>query len=380
MRRVTVQLVEPLDKTELGLQAMVETSTGATRLRDALWELPLRLAVTVAAWVMVTVPTFAVKLAEVLLAATVTEAGSVSTELLSESATLAPPVGAACVRLTVHVVEAPEFTLVGLQLRAETLMGTTRLRVTVWEVPFRVAVTVAVWLVVMVPTVAVKEAEVLLPGTLTEAGTVRAELLSESVTLAPPLGAAWLRVTVQAVEDPEFTLVGLQVSAETAVGATKVRVAVWEAPFRVAVRVTLWLVVTVPAVAVKVVEVLLAATVTEVGSVSAELLSESATLVPPVGAAWLRVTVQVVEAPELTLVGLQVSAEIAVGATRLRVAVWEAPFRVAVTVALWLVVSVPAVAVKLAEVLLAATVTEAGSVSAELLSESVTLAPPVGAA
>ena len=82
----------------------------------------------------------------------------------------------------------------------------------------------------------------------------------------------------------------------------------------------------------------------------------------------------------MTVLGVQLREEIVVGATRLRVAVWEAPFRVAVTVALWLVVSVPAVAVKLAEVLLAATVTEAGSVSAELLSESVTLAPPVGAA
>ena len=40
-----------------------------------------------------------------------------------------------------------------------------------------------------------------------------------------------------------------------------------------------------------------------------------------------------VEAPELTLVGLQASEETSMGATRVKLAVWEAPFRVAVTVA-----------------------------------------------
>ena len=71
----------------------------------------------------------------------------------------------------------------------------------------------------------------------------------------------------------------------------------------------------------EVADVLLAATVTEAGMVSAALLPDSATLVPPVGAAWFRVTVQVVEAPEFTLVGLQASAVTSMGATRLKVAV-----------------------------------------------------------
>jgi hypothetical protein len=66
---------------------------------------------------------------------------------------------------------------------------------------------------------------------------------------------------------------------------------------------------TVPAVAVNVAVALPAATLTEAGTVTAVLLSESATLTPPLGAAALRVTVQVLAPPDATLVGLQASEE-----------------------------------------------------------------------
>jgi hypothetical protein len=49
---------------------------------------------------------------------------------------------------------------------------------------------VADWLVVMVPTVAVKVAEVLVAGILTDAGTASAPLLPERATELPPVGAA----------------------------------------------------------------------------------------------------------------------------------------------------------------------------------------------
>jgi hypothetical protein len=61
----------------------------------------------------------------------------------------------------------------------------------------------------------------------------------------------------------------------------------------------------VPAVALKVVEVDAAGTVTEAGVVSRALLSESETTVPPVGAAPLRVTVQVVLPALVTVEGVQ---------------------------------------------------------------------------
>ena len=118
-------------------------------------------------------------------------------------------------RVTVQVVDAPEFTVLGLQLREEIVVGATRLKVAVFEEPLAVAVMVALWFVVIVATVAVKFVEVLLAGTVTELGWDTAELLLDSATLVPPVGAASVRVTVQVVEDPELTLLGLQLREET---------------------------------------------------------------------------------------------------------------------------------------------------------------------
>ena len=58
----------------------------------------------------------------------------------------------------------------------------------------------------------------------------------------------------------------------------------------------------------------------------------------------------------------------------------EAPLRDAVMVALALDVTVPAVAVKVAEVAAAGTVTDAGTDKVALLEDRVTTVPPVGAA
>ena len=84
-------------------------------------------------------------------------------------------------------------------------------------------------------------------------------------------------------------------------------------------------------------EVLFAGTVTEgAGSGSRLLLLAMFTNVPPFGAAPLSATVHVVIAPALRFVGLHVSDDSVsdCGATRLMVAVREAPFRLAVKVAL----------------------------------------------
>ena len=52
-------------------------------------------------------------------------------------------------------------------------------------------------------------------ATVTLDGTVAEVLLLERFTVAPPLGAAPLRVTVPVEEEPPFTLPGLSVSAES---------------------------------------------------------------------------------------------------------------------------------------------------------------------
>jgi hypothetical protein len=53
----------------------------------------------------------------------------VSVELVFVSTTIAPPVGAACVRVTVQVLDAFGPRLVGLQVSVDTKIGATRLTV-----------------------------------------------------------------------------------------------------------------------------------------------------------------------------------------------------------------------------------------------------------
>ena len=87
--------------------------------------------------------------------------------------------------------------------------------------------------------------------------------------------------------------------------------------------------------ALKVTVVEPAGTVTEDdGTGSSELLLESDTAVPPVGAVWFSVTEHVVLAPLLRLVGLQDIDDSTTGAVRLITAVLDVPLRVAVSVAL----------------------------------------------
>ena len=103
--------------------------------------------------------------------------------------------------------------------------------------------------------------------------------------------------------------------------------------FRDAVIVAVWVDGTYPAVTGKVATFEPPAAATDVGVVSRVLLSDRETVVPPGGAALLRVTVQVLVTPEARLLGLHASEERATGATRERVAVLETPLSVAVMVA-----------------------------------------------
>jgi hypothetical protein len=91
-----------------------------------------------------------------------------------------------------------------------------------------VAVTVAVWLAETVPLVALKVAVADPAATVTDAGTVSAAALLDSVTLAPPAGAAWFNVTVHVLVELDPRLVGLQLSEETCTGAVRLMLAVAE--------------------------------------------------------------------------------------------------------------------------------------------------------
>ena len=85
----------------------------------------------------------ALKVAVVEPAATVTEAGTISEALLLARVTDDPPVGAACVSVTVQVLTALCPRLVGLHATPETSTGASRAIDAVCELPPSVAVTVA---------------------------------------------------------------------------------------------------------------------------------------------------------------------------------------------------------------------------------------------
>jgi hypothetical protein len=143
-----------------------------------------------------------------------------------------------------------------------------------------------------------------------------------------------LNFTVHRLEPPELNELGLQVRAATPVVGATIRESCWEDPLKVAVRVVVRLAVTAVAVAAKVADADPAATVTDTGTVTTELLSETDTLLPPEGAGWFKVTVQVLERAAVIALGLHVSADTSVGTTRFKTVVWEAPFNVAVTLTL----------------------------------------------
>jgi hypothetical protein len=73
----------------------------------------------------------------------------------------------------------------------------------------------------MVAAVALKLELAAPAATVTEAGTVSEALLLASVTVAPPVGAAWPSVTVHVLEELGPRLVGLQVKEETSTVTTR---------------------------------------------------------------------------------------------------------------------------------------------------------------
>jgi hypothetical protein len=321
---VIVQVVLPPEVIVAGVHCSADTVTGGVTVTAEVAEVLFSDAVTVTDWLDATVPAVAVKLAVVEPAATVTEAGTVSAVLLSETATLEPPVGAACDSVTVQVALPPETTVAGVHCSADTVTRGVMVTGEVAEVLFSEAVTVTDWLDATVPAVAVKLAVVEPAATVTEAGTGRAVLLDETATLEPPVGATCDNVIVQVVLPPEVIVAGVHCKVVTVICGVTVTGEVAEAPFSDAVTVTDWLDATVPAVAVKLAVVEPAATVTEVGTVSAVLLFETATLEPPVGAANDSVTVHVDPWPDVSVAGTHWSAE-TVGSTLIVPPVPETP-------------------------------------------------------
>ena len=126
-------------------------------------------------------------------------------------------------------------------------------------------------------------------------------------TVSPPAGAACANESVQ-FKVPALLGSGLHaIDDESVCAVSRLMEAVCDTPFREAVTTAVCAFDTVPAVAVKLADALPAPTVTDAGTLSASVLLESATAVPPEAAALESVTVQVALVPEARVTGEQVS-------------------------------------------------------------------------
>ena len=115
-----------------------------------------------------------------------------------------------------------------------------------------------------------------------------------------------MSVIVQVDAPPDVTVDGEQVKLLTIIGAWTESVTDDEPPFSEAVTMASWGVLTIAAVAIKVVVDVPEATITEVGTDSAfELVLARTTAAPPDGAFWFSATWQFVDAPDITDVGEQ---------------------------------------------------------------------------
>ena len=143
---VTVQVLVPGPVNEAGLQAraLTLTVTAATSEIAEVALAPLAVAVSVAVELVEIVPAVAVNVPVVAEAGMVIEAGAVSSGLLDEMVTVRPPVGAAALAVTVHVLVAPEVRDDGEQASEVTVTSGDKLMEAVLEVPLSVAVMTAV--------------------------------------------------------------------------------------------------------------------------------------------------------------------------------------------------------------------------------------------
>lgn len=111
-----------------------------------------------------------------------------------------------------QVLLAPEIRLIDVQEIPESSTGACRAKTVESVLPPSVAVIVAFCVVPTDEAETVKFAEEAPAATVTDAGTLRAALLSARETTVPPEGAAWLRRTVQVDVPGALTEAGPQVN------------------------------------------------------------------------------------------------------------------------------------------------------------------------
>jgi len=245
-----------------------------------------------------------VKVADIAPPAILTEAGTVASGEVDESVTATPEFGAAPFKVTVPVAPLPPTTGFGAMATVARLAGVI-VRVAALLVPIIVAVIVVV-IELAVPAVAIENVAVEAPaGTLTDPATV-APAVDDRLTVAPPLGAGRLSMTVPFAELPPTIEVGDTLTPAKS-GVSTVSAAVKLILPNVAVTVADTFPVTAVVVIVKFPDVAPAGTVTLAGTAALELFEARLTTVPEDGAGPFKVTVPVEDVPPTTEEGFMVN-------------------------------------------------------------------------
>jgi hypothetical protein len=386
---VTAQLTVPPPTTVVGLQtsdAIPGCAAGpALKVSAKVLDVPFHVAVNGAdEFALTAAAALAVNVAVDIPGAIITDDGTVTAGLPLDRLTLAALV-AVPARLTVQVEVPGGVNVPGVQLRLAS-RGATALsvKVAVLDVPFQVAVTSAeTFALTAAAALAVKTAVDFPAEIVTDEGTVTAVLPLDRFTLVA-LAATFDRATVQ-VELPgavNVSGVHVRLPSTTGAGALRVRVAVLDAPFQVAVSSAEAFAVTADeALAVNVALDFAAGIVTDDGTVTAALPLDRLTLVIPV-ATFVRATVQVELPGGVKVAGMHVRLPSTGGAGALsaRVAVFAVPFKVAVSSAEpFALTAAAALAVNVALDVPVPIVTDAGTVTAAFPLERLTLAGLVAA-
>jgi hypothetical protein len=222
-------------------------------------------------------------------------AGTVKEPVLLERATVRALVAV----LVIDTVQLPEALgpIAAGHDREESWGGVTPFRVNDCEPPFKEAVITADCCKPRFVTVAVKEAVVCPPVTVTVDGIATPLLLEAKATVAPPAGAGALRVSVQSALPGAATEAGEQLSVAgckvtlNAITADRVML------FKEAVTVAFCAVLKLEALTVKLALFWFPGIVTLTGTVNEPLLLERATVVALVATLSID-TVQLPDAPE----------------------------------------------------------------------------------
>ena len=379
--RFTVQVELPGGVSVLGEHVRLPSTggAGALRVRVAVFDVPLQVAVnTTEVFELTAAAAVAVNVVLDAPVPTVTDACTVTAALPLDRLTLAG-LSAALVKRTVHVELPGGVNVVGAQVRLDsTGGGGFRVSVAVFEVPVKVAVNTAeVVALTAAAALAVKVVLLVPVPTVTDAGTVTAGFPLDRFTLTG-LSAALVKRTVQVELPGGVNVVGEQLRLDnTGTGAFRVSVAVLDTPFQVAVSTTeVFALTAAAALAVKVALDVPVPTVTDAGTVTAALPLDRLTLTALV-VTFVRLTVQAELPGGVNVPGehVRLPSTGGAGALRVRVAVFDVPFQVAVsTTEVFVLTAAAAVAVNVALEAPVPMVTDAGTVTAALPLDRLTLA------